>query len=75
MNLYKVTFVSDYFVLSTTIDSDPDVEMADEVIAHNANELIRREYNFSPLSHSYDVEIEEQSPIWNKPEQTVMRGY
>lgn len=59
MNSYKVTFVDDYFVLSTSIARESDCELADEIIAHKANEMIKREYNFSPLDCCYDIEIEE----------------
>jgi hypothetical protein len=57
--MYRVTFVSDYFVLSTTVDVQSDVD--DEVIIDEANDLIIRELGFSPNKRSHDVEIEEVS--------------
>jgi hypothetical protein len=58
MSAYRVTFVADYFVLTTTVDVDTDT---DEVIIDEANALIMRELGFSPSKRSYDVEIEEVS--------------
>jgi hypothetical protein len=59
LSSYRVTFVADYFVLSTVIDREPDSLLADEIIAHKANKLIKDMYEFEPLDVCYDVEIEE----------------
>lgn len=63
MTIAKVTFVSDYFVLMTTVDDDgiQDLEDGtwDEAVAQRANDLIMREYQFSPLRFANDYEIEE----------------
>ena len=56
---YAVTFIADYFVLSTTIDKDCDVELSDEIIAHKATKLIQEMYDFDPLDFAYEVEIKE----------------
>jgi len=61
----KVTFVSDYFVLMTTVDDDGIADLEDgtwdEAIAQRADELVRRETGFSPLRFANDYEIEEVS--------------
>ena len=59
MSSYRVTFVADQFVLSTSVDRNPDGELADEIIAHQANKLIKDMYDFEPLDVCFDVEIEE----------------
>jgi hypothetical protein len=74
LSSYKVTFIADYFVLSTTVDVDgnelvnnnssgtmADMVFSDQVIGNKANEMLRDEYGFAPLGFCYDVEIEEVS--------------
>lgn len=56
---YAVTFIADYFVLTTHIDKDCDVELSNEIIAHKATKLIREMYDFDPLDFAYEVEIKE----------------
>lgn len=59
MSAYRVTFVADYFVLTTTVDKEPDIELSESIIAHQANKLVKDIYEFEPLDFAYDVEIEE----------------
>lgn len=56
MSSYKVTFVSDYFVLSTTIDSSV---YDDEEICDQANQFMKDWYGFEPQRFASDYEIEE----------------
>lgn len=60
MTAYKVTFVSDYFVLSTTVDSSV---YDDEEIMEQANLFIKDWCGFNPQYFSYDYEIEEVSYV------------
>lgn len=56
MSAYKVTFVSDYFVLYTTIDSD---STDDTVIVEEADNFIKDWCGFAPHRFTYQTEIEE----------------
>lgn len=58
MSAYKVTFISDYFVLSTTVDSSV---YDDEEILEQANQCMIDWCRFSPQQFSFDYEIEEVS--------------
>lgn len=59
MSSYRVTFVADQFVLSTSVARDPDTELSESVISYQANKLIKDMYDFEPLDVCYEVEIEE----------------
>lgn len=72
MSSYKVTFIADYFVLSTTVDTGI---YDDEEICEEANQFIKNEYGFDPYKFSYDYDIEEVSYSFPKAEQTPMMGY
>lgn len=74
MSAYKVTFVSDYFVLSTTVDvnnedlvnpnsrgSVEDTVYEDQTIIDQANQCMIDWCGFAPQQYSFDVEIEEVS--------------
>ena len=71
---YEVTFLSDDFVLSTTIDVDgnelvnnnstgtmADMVFSDQVIGNKANEMMKSEYDFDPLAFCHDIKIEKVS--------------
>jgi hypothetical protein len=60
MKAYQVTFVADYFVLSTTIGVDYDVEISRDSVIYRANEQVRNNYGFSPQEFAFDIEIEER---------------
>lgn len=74
MSTYKVTFVSDYFVLSTTVDVDEadlvnpnsrgslsDTIYEEQIIEQKASEFIYDWCGFRPLEFVYETEIEEVS--------------
>jgi hypothetical protein len=56
MSAYKVTFISDYFVLYTTVDSN---SQDDDVITAEANQFIKDWCGFAPEKFSSQIEIEE----------------
>jgi hypothetical protein len=56
MSAYKVTFVSDYFVLYTTVDSN---SQDDDVITEEANQFIKDWCGFAPQRFASQIEIEE----------------
>jgi len=71
--MHKVTFVADYFVLSTVIDVDEnelvnnnstgtmaDMVFSDQVIGNKANEFIKDYCGFAPIEFSYEVQIEKK---------------
>ena len=58
MSSYKVTFISDYFVLSTTVDSSV---YDDEEIMEQANQCMIDWCDFAPQNFSFDYDIEEVS--------------
>ena len=60
MKAYQVTFVADYFVLSTTIGVDYDVEISRDSVIYRANEQVQNECGFSPQKFAFDIEIEER---------------
>lgn len=72
MNSYKVTFIADYFVLSTTVDVDnlelvninsrgslDDMIYEEQVIEQKANDFLKDWCGFAPLEFAYSTEIEE----------------
>ena len=72
MQSYKVTFIADYFVLSTTVDVDnlelvninsrgslDDMIYEEQVIEQKANDFLKDWCGFAPLEFSYSTEIEE----------------
>ena len=74
MSAYKVTFIADYFVLSTTVDVD-DVDLVnpnsrgslsdtiyeEQIIERKANDFLKDWCGFAPLEFVYATEIEEVS--------------
>jgi len=74
LSTYKVTFVSDYFVLTTTVDVDEadlvnpnprgslsDTIYEEQIIERKASEFIYDWCGFRPLEFVYETEIEEVS--------------
>ena len=72
MNTYKVTFIADYFVLTTTVDVDnlelvnprsrsslEDMVYEEQIIERKANDFLREWCGFAPLEFVYTTEIEE----------------
>jgi hypothetical protein len=58
---YIVTFIGDYFTLTTTVGIEADTLVANEILVHKANELVKAECGFSPIDYAYDFQIEEAS--------------
>jgi len=58
LSSYKVTFISDYFVLSTTVDSSV---YDDEEILDTADQCMIDWCGFAPKQFSFDYDIEEVS--------------
>lgn len=52
---YSVTFIYDYTILRTTVETD---ETDDYQIALVADEVIHDEIGFAPLAHCNDYEVE-----------------
>ena len=74
MQSYKVTFIADYFVLTTTVDVDnlelvnpksrsslEDMVYEEQIIERKANDFLREWCGFAPLEFVYTTEIEEVS--------------
>ena len=71
----KVTFVGDYFVLSTTVEvrniphdvEEPETDdILHDLIIHDANSLIKNAYGWEPIAYSsvdISVEIDRYPPI------------
>jgi hypothetical protein len=58
LSSYKVTFISDYFVLYTTVDTGI---YDDEEICDQANQLVKDWCGFEPQKFATDYDIEEVS--------------
>jgi hypothetical protein len=74
MQSYKVTFIADYFVLTTTVDVDnlelvnpnsrsslEDMVYEEQIIERKANDFLKDWCGFAPLEFVYSTEIEEVS--------------
>ena len=74
MSSYKVTFIADYFVLTTTVDVDnlellnpnsrsslEDMVYEEQIIERKANDFLKDWCGFAPLEFVYETEIEEVS--------------
>ena len=74
MQSYKVTFIADYFVLTTTVDVDnlelvnpnsrgslDDTIYEEHIIERKANDFLKDWCGFAPLEFVYSTEIEEVS--------------
>lgn len=59
--MHKVTFTSDFFSLTTSIEmaGSPDSVYSDVAISYQANKFIEGQYGFSPMAFAYDIEVED----------------
>ena len=55
----KVTFASDYFVMTTNVKVAPDESYEEEIIINTANDLSEDYYGFSPIKFAKYIEVED----------------
>lgn len=55
----RVTFASDYFVMTTNVEVAPDETYEEQIIINTANDLIEDYYGFSPVKFAKYIEVEE----------------
>jgi hypothetical protein len=55
----KVTFASNYFVMTTNVEVAPDETYEEQIIINTANDLIEDYYGFSPIKFAKYIEVEE----------------